>query len=39
MKKLLAVIALTGLLVSVSAPVLHDSAVETFPRPIVAEQV
>lgn len=39
MKKLLAVIALTGLLVSAAAPVLHDSAVETFPRPLVMDQV
>ncbi|CCG47169.1 hypothetical protein HBHAL_4831 [Halobacillus halophilus DSM 2266] len=39
MKKLIAFIAVVGLAVSIVAPLNHDSAVETHPRPNSFEYV
>lgn len=39
MKKIIAFVAVLGLAVSIAAPLTQDSAVETYPRPLAAEQV
>ncbi|MGP4068621.1 hypothetical protein [Halobacillus halophilus] len=37
MKKLIAFVAVLGFVASIAAPLTQDSAVETYPRPLVAE--
>ncbi|GGF20697.1 hypothetical protein GCM10010954_19300 [Halobacillus andaensis] len=39
MKKLVAVFALVTLLASAAAPIVYDTAEDTWPRPLVVEQV
>lgn len=39
MKKIVAFIAVLGIVSSLAAPVVQDQAVETHPRPLVFEQV
>ncbi|MFZ0370264.1 MAG: hypothetical protein WAM07_11795 [Halobacillus sp.] len=37
MKKMIAVIGVVAFLASAAAPILSDSAVDAYPRPLVAE--